>query len=490
MKIAIVGAGWAGCAAAVEATRLGHQVTLFEAARTPGGRARRVMATLGGAPMALDNGQHILIGAYSETLRLMKDLGVNESAAFLRLPLTMQFPDGSGLKLPNWPAPLDALAGIATAGGWPWADKLSLLKVALGWQLGGFKCRPEQSVSDLCRGLAPGAMASLIEPLCVSALNTPAGRASGQVFLRVLRDSLFAASGGSNLLLPRQDLSALLPDAALAWLGAQGGTVRLGVRIQAMAAATIANTAPTAATPAVGAGTDTGASATSTPSTSATSAPPGWILSTADSRETFERVILACPPNEAARLAESAGAADDWLAQAHGLQHEALCTVYAQAPGARLQQPMLALPASAREPAQFVFDRGQLGGPAGLLAFVISASNGDSALLTQQVLAQAARQLGLSGLQPVQTIVEKRATFACTPGLLRPPAQIAPGLLACGDYVAGPYPATLEGAVRSGLEAARLVVTSRTIIRSLIEQVRMGMVPIFHGLHRCFAFQG
>lgn len=102
-----------------------------------------------------------------------------------------------------------------------------------------------------------------------------------------------------------------------------------------------------------------------------------------------------------------------------------------------------------------MFDRAQLGGPAGLLAFVISASNGDSATLTRQVLTQAARQLGLANLQPVQTVVEKRATFACMPGLQRPVASIAEGLLACGDYVAGPYPATLEGAVRSGLDAAR-----------------------------------
>lgn len=425
MKIAIVGAGWAGCAAAVEATRLGHQVTLFEAARTAGGRARRVMATLNGAPLALDNGQHILIGAYSETLRLMRDLGADESAAFLRLPLTMQFPDGSGLKLPNWPAPLDALAGILTAGGWPWADKWSLLKVALGWQLSGFQCAPEKSVLDLCRGLAAGAMASLIEPLCVSALNTPAERASGQVFLRVLRDSLFAASGGSNLLLPRQNLSALLPDAALAWLAQQGGVLRLGVRVQSIMAANSA-------------------------------AHSGWLINTANSRETFERVILACPPNEAARLVESAAvAADDWLVQARRLQHEALCTVYAQAPGVRLKQAMLALRAGPNEPAQFVFDKGQLNGPAGLLAFVISASTGSSATLTEQVLAQAARQLGLNDLQPVQTIVEKRATFACTPDLKRPAARIAPGLLACGDYIAGPYPATLEGAVRSGLAAAQ-----------------------------------
>jgi hydroxysqualene dehydroxylase len=49
--------------------------------------------------------------------------------------------------------------------------------------------------------------------------------------------------------------------------------------------------------------------------------------------------------------------------------------------------------------------------------------------------------------------VEIRATFACTPGLQRPEAAIAPGLWAAGDYVAGPYPATLEGAVRSGLNA-------------------------------------
>jgi len=104
-----------------------------------------------------------------------------------------------------------------------------------------------------------------------------------------------------------------------------------------------------------------------------------------------------------------------------------------------------------------VFDRGQLGGPAGLLAFVVSASTGERDALQAQVLQQARTQLGRS-LQSVQTVVEKRATFACTPGVMRPAMQIAPGLLACGDYVAGPYPATLEGAVRSGLNAANAAI--------------------------------
>jgi hypothetical protein len=116
---------------------------------------------------------------------------------------------------------------------------------------------------------------------------------------------------------------------------------------------------------------------------------------------------------------------------------------------------MLALRSRDDAPAQFVFDRGQLGGPRGLLACVISASSGDREQLQQQVLAQAREQLGQADLQPVLTVVERRATFACVPGLVRPRQAVAPGLLACGDYVDGAYPATLEGAVRSAIDAAR-----------------------------------
>ena len=423
MKVAIVGAGWAGCAAAVEATRRGHHVTLFEATRTPGGRARCVGVDLNGNVLALDNGQHILIGAYSETLALMAQLGVDVKASLLRMPLTLQSPDGSGLALPQWPAPLDALAGILRARGWSWADKLSLLKVAIGWQITGFTCEPRQSVAGVCRQLSPQIMASFIEPLCVSALNISAAQASGQVFLRVLRDAMFSGTGGSNLLLPRVDLSALLPAAAIACLQEKGGAVRLGARVQSISR--------------------TG---------------QRWAVGTGTSEE-FDAVVLACPPLEAARLVQSCGlASEPWLSQALALQYTAITTVYAIASGARLRQPMLALPSTAGLPAQFVFDRGQLGGPAGLLAFVISASEGDAAELGRQVVLQAKVQLGLADLQVLKTIVEKRATFACTPGLQRPGLRVTSAnmlsLLACGDYIDGPYPATLEGAVRSGLDAA------------------------------------
>ncbi|MES3015454.1 MAG: FAD-dependent oxidoreductase, partial [Pseudomonadota bacterium] len=119
-------------------------------------------------------------------------------------------------------------------------------------------------------------------------------------------------------------------------------------------------------------------------------------------------------------------------------------------------EPMLALRSDDGAPAQFVFDRGHLGGPAGLLAFVISGAqpwvDRGMAATSSATIAQAESALGLP-LTLVQTLTEKRATFRCTPGLQRPPMRIAANLHAAGDHVAGPYPATLEGAVRSGLAA-------------------------------------
>ncbi|MES2939549.1 MAG: hydroxysqualene dehydroxylase HpnE [Pseudomonadota bacterium] len=416
-----MGGGWAGLAAAVQATRAGHHATLFEAARALGGRARSLeLALPGGGTAMVDNGQHILIGAYLQTLRLMQEVGVDLEQALLRLPLTLRFPDGGGLQLPAWPAPLDALAGILGARGWSWRDKLSLLRHASGWQRRGFACAPQLSVADLCRDLAPPVMHDLIEPLCVAALNTPSEQASAQVFLRVLRDSLFGGGhgnwAGSNLLLPRRDLGRLFPEAARDWLQAHGAEIRMGSRAQAIARDG-----------------------------------SRWSVD----GEPFDAVLLACPPWEAARLVEAGGMpADAWLAHVRALDYEPIATVYAMGTQA-LPLPMLSLRSDASRPAQFVFDRGQLGGPPGLLAFVASASRGTLEELQDQVVAQAAA-LGWP-VTPLRTVVEKRATFACTPGLRRPASAIAPGLWACGDYVEGPYPATLEGAVRSALAAVAAI---------------------------------
>ncbi|MDB5759376.1 MAG: phytoene dehydrogenase, partial [Burkholderia sp.] len=92
-QVAVIGGGWAGCAAAVALAARGAEVTLYEASRTLGGRARVVRMQ----DKALDNGQHIMLGAYRETLRLMRQLGIAEESALLRLPLQMCYPDGTGM---------------------------------------------------------------------------------------------------------------------------------------------------------------------------------------------------------------------------------------------------------------------------------------------------------------------------------------------------------------------------------------------------------
>jgi squalene-associated FAD-dependent desaturase len=451
MKLAIVGAGWAGVAAAVEAADAGWDVTLFEATRTLGGRARALPAQRpDGVALTLDNGQHILIGAYTETLTLMQRVGVAPASALLCLPLSLPYPDGTGLQTPRWaarwPAPLDAVAAIATAKGWRWRERWALVRASLAWQRAGFACAPQRTVAGLCATLPPRVMDELIEPLCVSALNLPAAQASAQVFLRVMRDALFGAGFGgwaaSSLLLPRTDLSALLPNAAAQWLQAQHGgraQLRLGTRVLGLQ-------------PQAG----------------------GWQLQGSDWHEHFDRVVWATAASPAAQALRGAAhsaqaeapdmaeALHRWANTADALAYTAITTVYAWAPGVRLASPMLALraePDAQAAPAQFVFDRGQLNphdtSAQGVLAFVISASEGERDDLQARVLQQAAQQLGLSHLQALQTVVDKRATFACTPGLQRPAQAIAPGLWAAGDYVDGPYPATLEGAVRSGLAAVR-----------------------------------
>jgi hydroxysqualene dehydroxylase len=412
-RLAVVGAGWAGLAAAVEAVGRGFAVTVFEMAPQAGGRARGLDV----AGLALDNGQHILIGAYTETLALMRRVGADPEVLLERLPLVLADAQGRGLALPAG-APLPAfLRGVLGAKHWPLTARLALLATAARWRLGGFRCDPGWSVERLARGLPAVVRTGLIEPLCVAALNTPAAQASAAVFLRVLRDALFAGPGSADLLLPRASLDALLPAPALAWLAAQGATLRLGQRVQAVA-------------PQSG----------------------GWRVDD----EAFDAVVLAASAGESARLAGPVAPA--WAAKARGLRYEPIVTVYAHAAGAVLRTPMVALAADAEAPAQFVFDRGRLGGHAGVLAFVASGAqpwvDRGAPATAAATVAQARRELGLA-IEVLKVVTEKRATFRCTPALLRPAPRIAPGLHAAGDHVEGPYPATLEGAVRSGLDAVR-----------------------------------
>ena len=386
----------------MRATQLGFRVRLLEAAAQLGGRARRVDHQ--GLPF--DNGQHLFIGAYRQTLDLLQTLGLDERQAFVRMPLSLQTLAGHGMRLPALPSPWNLLVGVAYAKGWTWADKWSLISQCWQWQRARFGCTDTDSVAQICTLLTPRVMQDLIEPLCVSALNIDCAHASGAVFLRVLSDALFAGNGSSDLLIPRHDLSALLPDAAERWLLAQGAEIVTHHRVSALPIDT--------------------------------------------------PVVLACPAWQAAALTRDLSPI--WARQADSLAYTSIATVYLRTPQhLNWPSPMLSLPAVHGAVAQFAFDKARLSGDArweGVLAFVASHCTRNRDETTQAVLQQATTELGLEALTHLITVVEKRATFACTPGLVRPSMVVAPGIWACGDYVAGPYPATLEGAVRAGIAAA------------------------------------
>lgn len=420
-RVAVVGGGWGGLAAAVEASELGHQVFLFEMARHAGGRARSVQIN---ADTTLDNGQHILIGAYTDTLRMMRRVGVDPERALLRQPLEIRYPDGSGLRMARGPASFAFALAVLSADSWTLSDRWTLLRTAFAWWRNGLRNPGVRTVAELCAPLPERVRTDLMEPLCIAALNTPSAVASADVFLRVLSDALFGPRGSSDLLLPRLGLSTLFPNAALTWLRDRGHRVEFGHRVQRLLAAD-----------------------------------GRWLVDD----EPFDFVVLACSAFEAARLSNPI--APRWAASAEALRYEPIATVYLQRSAAALHCPMVTLRSSPKAPAQFAIDLGSLGVAARTVAFVVSGARtwleqGPDRLATAvgvQALSALPAHFPRASAPLLHTSVERRATFACTAGLARPPTEIAPGLVAAGDYIAGPYPATLEGAVRSGILAARTV---------------------------------
>ncbi|QKY09045.1 hydroxysqualene dehydroxylase HpnE [Janthinobacterium lividum] len=448
-RYAVIGAGWAGCAAAMELARAGHAVSVFEAARTLGGRARRVERE----STVLDNGQHILLGAYTETLRLIKLAGQDPDELILTLPLQMRYPAGSGgmdFIAPRLPAPLHLVWALLRAQGLLRADKLALMRFSTAMRTMGWQLYNDCSVSELLQRFDQTERLNRLmwHPLCLAALNTPPERASARVFLNVLRDSLGASRRrASDMLIPKADLSALLPDAASRYVVQHGGTVRTGAKITALQAL-----------------------------------PDGrWGLDDGvDDGESFDGVIVATSSVQATSLLQGLQDArlDEAVNRMQAFTPEAISTCYLQYDASvRLDLPFYALVDAPEQQhwGQFVFDRGQLdSNQAGLLAVVISASGYAAEQghgpLAQAIAAQLAQVLQRPALaQPLwtQLITEKRATFACTPDLARPGnASGVPGLLLAGDYTANDdrtqhYPATIEAAVRSGVAAAKAITTGK-----------------------------
>jgi squalene-associated FAD-dependent desaturase len=402
-RVAVVGAGYAGMAAAVTLAERGVPVTVFESGPLPGGRARRV--SLQGE--TLDNGQHIVVGAYQELFRLMRTVGV-PSDALLRIPLEVRYANGFAFRALWLPGRLGMLAGLFAAKGIPFRERLAALRFMRALKRRDFDIAEDITVSALLEAHGQAGLVGryLWAPLCVSALNTPVEIASAKAFLTVLRETLAGPAGASDLLLPRVDLSRLFPEPAAEYVARRGGEVRVRSAI-------------------------------------------------GDLRETkgFDAVIVAVGPHQLKTLLPDL---------ALGYSYQPIYTCYLQyAQTVRLPFPMLGLAGGV---VQWVFDRGTLLGERGRLACVISGQGKHQEMTLEELAERCHSELSaaMPGLaKPVwsRAIAEKRATVTCAPGVQRPPG-VWNGVFLAGDYTDPLYPPTLEAAVRSGVRAASAVVES------------------------------
>jgi squalene-associated FAD-dependent desaturase len=388
-------------AAAVTLAGAGVRVTLFESGPVPGGRARRIVSQ----GEALDNGQHILIGAYSELLRLMRTVGVGADA-LLRVPLELRYAAGFRFRPLPLPSPMGLAAGVLFSRSIPLGERLGALRFAQALKKTGFVLAPDTTVKALLeRHGQDGRIARLLwEPLCVSALNTPLALASANAFLAVLRDTLFGETGASDLVLPRKDLSQLFPEPAARFVERHGGEVKLR-------------------TPAPG---------------------------IEELKSGFDGVVVAVGPHQLKTVLPQ-------LALEHAYQPIHTCYLQYEE-HVKLPFPMLGLSGGF---VQWVFDRGALLGEHGRLACVISAQGAHQDLGLDELSARCHKELSQSVPElgePVWTraIAEKRATIACTPNRPRAPLEVD-GVQLAGDYTDPEYPPTLEAAVRSGVRAAQRI---------------------------------
>lgn len=435
MHVVIIGAGWAGLAAAIELSRAHIQVTLIEAARQAGGRARRVATQ----DMAFDNGQHLMLGAYGEMLRLLRVIGMPEERAFQRRPLRLEMcsprQDKLCIAFPALPAPWHVAAGLARAKGLTWPDRYRALALCTQLFFSSFKLAKDLSVAAWLHGAKQPErlIKALWEPLCLAALNTPLDRASAQIFIHVLHEAFAGERSNADMLFPRTDLGAVFPEPAIRFIREHGGTVRFAERVAAL------------------------------------DIRDGRIAGviTRQGLIRADHVIIAASPGETLRLIEPHALLTDLGRQLTMLRYEPICTVYLQyPPEIRLGCEMLGLLDGT---GQWMLDLGDSGHP-GRMAVVISGPGAhmaqDNAALSDAITSQISAHFP-RWPAPAHTFVirEKRATFACHAGVaaLRPATRTpVDGCWLAGDYTDTGLPATLEGALRSGVRAAREIVAAHT----------------------------
>ncbi len=437
--VIVVGGGFAGLSAATALAEEGARVLVLEGRPHLGGRARSWLDPESG--QVVDNGQHLFMGCYRETLRFLSRLGTSDQLA-LQPRLAMHLIDRGGkigtFSLPSLPAPFDRLAGFLRYPGLGMAERWGLARVARA-------VRREARQSDAAleqRSVAmwldelqqtDEAKRRLWHPIAISALNEMPDRASAAMFAPVLREAFLGGVDSARLGVPRVGLSDLYAEPAASYLRHRKCSVRLRSPVRRILIE---------------------------------DRRCAGVLLDGGEQVTGGAVILSVAHSDLTELLPPEAAADPFFAGAPVLEWSPIVSVYLWFGGPVFDLPFAALVDCTWH---WVFDRRAIGGREGGaqgVTLVCSAARHLVGRSIDSLVRSALDDLHAfvpesrrAALRRSLVIKEKRATFspACGTSALRP-AQKTPyaGLYVAGDWTATGLPATIEGAVQSGHACARL----------------------------------
>jgi squalene-associated FAD-dependent desaturase len=433
--VLVVGAGFAGVAAATALAERGARVLVIETRQRPGGRAYSWIDPATGE--VRDNGQHVLASFYDETLRLLDRLGTRsalEADPTLRLHVWARGREAFRFVCPELPGPLHWLAAVGSCDGLSLSSRVAALRLRnrareILRRNGDGAALTVQEWMDW--GSGGEDLAALLWPVALAALNEPPGEASALLFARVMERLLDAPAARTGLALPRRGLADLI-EGFERYLVTRGGEVRyrttaLGVRIEEGRAAGVSLLG--------GERLPAGAVILAVPHERV-----GWML----------RPDLLAPYRDVVAVPWS-----PIVSTVHTFDRLVLPTRMAALLGTRTQ---------------WAFDRGPAaaaGGGGFTVGTVRSAATPDLERDVREIAAETESELRETfpaareaRLLASRVYKERRATMRATPASerVRPPAETAvPGLILAGDWTATGLPPTIEGAVWSGHHAAERI---------------------------------